>query len=121
MIKQFKIFESYESNIENYIKQTVIGEYNELTEDLYSIICEEGFVSDLEEINEQEYDINDFEYLTLNLIDEDKHGLIDFDDKIVDKFNDFDFRLKESQMPDYPSTVDFIDYEKGIVYIIRLI
>ena len=47
-------------------------------------------------------------------------GLINMEDDIIEKFNDFDIKLKETQ--EYPyDTLDFIDYDKGIVYIIRLI
>lgn len=121
MIKTFESHTSYESDIEKYLKQSVLGDFEELTPQLFDIIAEEGFVGDLEDINEEEYDAEDFEYLILDLIDEDKKGLMEFDDGTLNKFGDFDIKLKESQMPDYPTSVDFIDYDKGIVYIIRLI
>lgn len=121
MIKTFESHASYEEDIEKYYTQAILGYYDELTTILFDLIAEEGFVEDLEHINDAEFEAQDFEYLILDISEEDKEGLINFDDEIVNKFNDFDFKLKESQMPDYPTSVDFIDYEKGVVYIIRLI
>lgn len=55
-----------------------------------------------------------------NLAMNDKKGLIAMTDWALEKFNDFDLRLKKPQ--EYPyDTLDFIDYDKGIVYIIRII
>jgi hypothetical protein len=56
----------------------------------------------------------------LNLSKEDKAGVINMDENVVNKFNEFDVKLKEKG--EYPyDTLDFIDYDKGIVYIIRLL
>lgn len=42
------------------------------------------------------------------------------DEDVVEKFNDFDMELKK--IGEYPyDTLDFIDYDNGIVYIIRLL
>ena len=65
----------------------------------------------------QEY----FEYTVLNISEEDQKGLIEGDDDVINKFNEFDLELKKEQGSDYPTICDFIDYKKGIVYIIRLI
>lgn len=121
MIKKFESHKTYKEDIERYYTQTVLGDYDMLTNILFDIIAEEGFVGDLEEINEEEYDTEDFEYLVLDISEEDRQGLINMDEETVNKFADFDIRLKESQMPYYPTTVDFIDYGQGKVYIIRLI
>jgi len=105
----------------NYMLQIFDEEYLDITNELWNDIQEEGFVDDLDDYYEETYEKEDFEYIKLNISKEDKQGLINFDDEIVNKFADFDFELKKEQEPDYPTMVDFIDYDKGIVYIIRLI
>ena len=58
-------------------------------------------------------------FTTLNLTSKDKNGLIEFDDDVIEKFNDFDIKLKS--MSEYPfNKLDLIDYDNGVVYIIRL-
>jgi hypothetical protein len=52
------------------------------------------------------------------LIDEDKNGLINFDDDVVNDFNEFDIELKDSQKYPY-NMIDMIDYNNGIVYILK--
>jgi len=121
MIKMFETHINYEEDIERYLTETILGDYKELTEELFNMIAEEGFVEELEDINEVTLEFGDFEYLILDITEQDKQDLIKFDDDTINKFNDFDFKLKESQMPAYPTCVDFIDYDAGIVYIIRLI
>lgn len=50
----------------------------------------------------------------------DKQGLISNNENTLEKFNDFDIKLKS--LGEYPyDTLDFIDYKKGIVHIIRLV
>ena len=107
-------------SINDYMEDVDYGTYDELTDELYYLISEDGWLGQLEEEYEEEYSVEDFEYTTLDLSDEDREGLMNEDDDIVDKFNDFDIKLKETQL--YPfDTLDFIDYDKGIVYIINLI
>lgn len=123
MIKIFNIFIKENVNnflIEDYLTQVYTGEYNELTEELFDIISMEGWLVSIEEEFGEEYFQDDFEFITLNLSSTDKNGLINSDENIIEKFNDFDMRLKSNQ--EYPyDTLDFIDYDKGIVYIIRLL
>lgn len=107
-------------SVGDYMAQVEGGNYNPLTPDLFDMIEEEGWLFELEEEFGAEYDEGDFEYMTLDLTEEDKKGLLNFDNEIVEKFNAFDIELKA--LGKYPfSTLDFIDYDKGIVYIIRLL
>jgi len=114
-----KYLRKFENN--NYLKQVHIGEYVDITDELWNEIQEEGFVDDLNDYYGETYEQDDFETLILDISDDDKEGLIDFNDDTVNKFADFDYNLKKEQEPEYPTMVDFIDYDNGIVYIIRLI
>lgn len=103
--------------VNDYIDQVYKNEYKSLTNELFNYIAEEGWLYELEEFYDREFDKNDFSYTKLNLTKEDKYGLINFDDDVIEKFNDFDSRLKS--MDEYPfKIIDLIDYDNGIVYII---
>jgi len=111
--------DNYKS-VNDYMEDVDYGTYDELTDELYKLISEEGWLEQLQEEYEEEYSIEDFEYTTLELTEEDSEGLINMEDDIVEKFNDFDIKLKETQR--YPfDTLDFIDYDNGIVYVVNLI
>lgn len=102
------------------MKQVEYGDYEELTTELYDFISMEGWLVNIEDEFGEEYEQEDFEYLKLDLSEKDRLGLINMDENIVEKFNDFDMELKNRG--EYPyDTLDFIDYENGIVYIIRLL
>jgi len=106
--------------IQDYLKQVEYGDYEELTTELYDLISMEGWLVSIEDVFGEEYEQEDFEYLKLDLSEKDRLGLINMDENIVEKFNDFDMELKNRG--EYPyDTLDFIDYDNGIVYIIRLI
>lgn len=104
--------------IELYLREIDIGIYYPLSQNLFEDISDEGFVGELEDVYELSLTKEDFEYLILPITLEDKLGLINLDDATLEKFNELDINLKEIQTDII--LLDFIDYDKGIVYIIRL-
>jgi len=119
--KQF-LNENTQNNktIQDYLKQVEYGDYEELPTELYDLISMEGWLVNIEDEFNEEYEQEDFEYLKLDLSEKDRLGLINMDENIVEKFSYFDMELKNRG--EYPyDTLDFIDYDNGIVYIIRLI
>jgi hypothetical protein len=119
IIESFNSFDT-QVTIDEYMEQIRTGDYDELPQDLYDLICEEGWVVNLEDEHQAEYTIDDFEHMTLKLSPKDRKGLMTDDEITIEKFNDLDIKLKEEG--DYPyDTLDFIDYDKGTVHIIRLI
>lgn len=109
-----------EKTIEDYLKEVKFEDYDYLDSDLFDMISNEGWLEQLEEESDSEFIEDDFEYIELKLTKYDKDGLINMEEETLEKFNDFDIQLKiESEYPH--DTLDFIDYDKGIVYIIRLI
>lgn len=123
-MKYLKIYENFLSDpdIKNYLDQVRRTEFKPLTKELFDFIQEEGFFDDLENYYDNKYSISDFLYIDLKLTNLDKIGLKKFDDDIVNKFADFDYLLKKSadDKGEYTKICDFIDYEKGIVHIIKL-
>ncbi len=107
-------------SVSDYIKQVNTNEYLGLTKKLFNEIEEEGWLGDLEEHYDSGFSVKDFKYTKLELSDNDKKGLKNFDDDVVNKFNDFDIELKSKEAYPY-KTIDMIDYDKGIVYIIKYI
>ncbi len=108
-----------ELSISDYLKQVDTLSYKPLTSKLYDFIDEEGWLESLEDVYNKEYTKKDFEYTQLELSKADKEGLINFEDVMINKFNSFDIKLKE--LDNYPfKKLDFIDYDNGIVYLIRI-
>jgi len=97
-----------------------------ITDELYDSIEEEGWVQDLtDDMSDEDYDMNreiiksGFVYKELDLYYTwQKDHIKSKYDYTINLFNKFDDKLKETQEPPY-HTLDFIDYDKGIVYIIK--
>lgn len=111
--------ETNQTDLDYYLEQIQNNdEYYELTRDLYENIEDEGWLENLEDEYDKELGIEDFEYFKLDVTPSDKIGLIYYDDNTLEKFNEFDIRIKE--MSEYPyNMLDFIDYDDGQIYIIR--
>lgn len=121
MLTNYKLFiyEELNTSIRKYYWMQIEdkNDWKSITDTLYNDILEEGWIEELKYVY-NEVNKEDFSYLSLDLIDEDKKGLMEFDDNILEDFNDFDIEIKDKQK--YPfNMIDFIDYEKGIVYIIK--
>jgi hypothetical protein len=121
MIKEFNKFNQYINEnliVDDYINQLNSNEYSKLTKKLFSDIEDEGWLEQLEDFYNKKFDITNFKFMMLTLTNADKQGLINFDDDTIEKFNDFDIKLKS--MGKYPyNTLDLIDYDNGIVYIVK--
>lgn len=100
--------------------------YKPITDELYDGIEEEGWVQDLtDDMTDDEYDANreiiksGFVYKQLDLYYVwQKEHIINEYDYTLKIFNKFDLEIKISQTAPY-HTLDFIDYDKGAVYIIK--
>lgn len=123
-ISKFKdyIFENENGNnndhsFQKYYYQIINSGFEPLSDELWDGLLMDGFP---EEVNNYQGDFNqnNYEYIKLDISEEDKDGLKNGSDQIVDKYNDFDIWLKEEQKL-YPKFLDFVDYEKGEVYIIN--
>lgn len=106
-------------SIKSYLKQVDTYIYNPISMMLFTEISQEGHVTSLREVYERKFTKKDFEYLILNISKKDQDGLKAYKDSAVNKFNRFDIELKERQKG-YPKIVDFIDYDNGVVYIVRV-
>lgn len=121
MITDYKLFiyEDIDYSIrKDYRKQVEDkSDWLSITDDIYNQVEEEGWIDDLEymygDINKE-----DIKYKELKITKKDKEGLINFDEDIVDDFNEFDIEIKETQKYPY-KIIDFIDYENGKVYILK--
>jgi hypothetical protein len=121
MLKNYKLFiyEELDSSIrKNYWMQIKDDKnWEPISSQLFDELLDEGWIEDLEYVYD---DVNKDNILVkeLELIDEDKNGLINFDDDVVNDFNEFDIELKDSQKYPY-NMIDMIDYNNGIVYILK--
>ena len=120
MLKSYKLFiyEQTDNSIRKYYWMQIEDDnWIPLTDKLWDDIIEEGWIEDLEYVYD---DINkeDIVFKKLDLIEEDQQGLINNDEDTINDFNEFDIELKDKGK--YPfNMIDMIDYEKGIVYILK--
>ncbi len=107
-------------DIDEYIEQVKNNKFIPMSAYLYKQILDEGYVDDLNEYYDTIYDQNSFEYLNLKLTKDDIFGLKMYDKITLDKFNRFDIKLKNLDRDTYPRIVDFIDYDLGKVFVVKL-
>ena len=104
--------------LEVYQTQIFLGTYIGLTPEVFDFIVQEGWIESIEDDQERGLCFADFEFLTLNLSPDDKSRLHQLDQNTIEKFNELDIRIKNQQKYPY-YTLDFIDYDEGVIYIIR--
>lgn len=99
-------------NFEDLFIQVEKSAYGPMNKYLWKELLNDGWPDETGSDN-----INDYSYIPMDIPIEDSEGLQNFDDDIVEKYNRFDIKLKSK----YGTTkyLDFIDYDKGIVYLIR--
>ena len=86
------------------------GKYKPLTDEVWEVIQDEGYDEELEL-----YDPEDFQYMELDIPPEDVEALKAFSDEALEKYNRFDIELKEK----YENHIDLIDYDNGVVKVVR--
>ena len=96
-------------NVTDYEKQITHSIYKPLSILTWNTIQDEGI--------DEEWEVsrNDLEEIILNIPQSDTDGLKQFKDDVVNRYNVFDIWLKEK----FQYHVDFIDYDNGVVKIIR--
>jgi hypothetical protein len=84
--------------------------YKPVTNEIWDTISIEGL--------DEEFDLErkDFSYAILPISKKDKALLKKGDDNTLEYWNDFDWELKEK----FKKFIDFIDYENGVVRIIKV-
>jgi len=98
--------------INNLIKKIPNLHYRAITKSIWQTILVEGLD---EEYNAKK--MRNWVYVVLPISKKDKIGLKKWKDDVIEKFNYFDYLLKEKYNMKY---IDLIDYSKGIVRIVRL-
>jgi hypothetical protein len=121
MLKSYKLFiyEELDSSIKkNYWMQINDDKgWNPISDELFNQLLDEGWIDDLEYVYDDVTKDN-ISVKELELIDEDKNGLISFDEDVINDFNELDIEIKDGQGYPY-NMIDMIDYDNGIVYILK--
>ena len=114
------IYEELDNSIRKYYWMQIKDSSNWLpvTDELFIDLEEEGWIEDLEYGLDDGVCKGDLVYKELDLIEEDKNGLINYYYNIIEDFNEFDIEIKNTQK--YPfKMIDFIDYQTGSVFIVK--
>jgi len=106
----FKLNENY--NFNDLLNQIKKSRYNHMTYNIWEDLLLDGYPEEFDDYNPDHY-----KYLKLDISDNDKEKLINFDNDIIEKYNEFDILLKDNGY--YPKYLDFINYETGELFIIK--
>jgi hypothetical protein len=101
----------YLTEFTELLSQVKTGVYKPLPDEVWEAIEDEGYSE------EEGLQREDFEYITLTIPHEDAKALRDFSDEAIEKYNRFDIKLKDL----FERHIDLIDYDKGIVRVVRVI
>lgn len=101
------------SDINQYLKQLESLSFIEISDETFETIQEEGLDEEYELFNR-----NNYQEAFLQINHDDRIGLMNLTEEMLNKFNDFDIKLKENFHMKY---IDFIDYNNGVVKIIKII
>jgi hypothetical protein len=108
----------FKDKIKYYLNQIKFNQYKPITKEIFNDLKEEGWIEQLNSFYKTEIISTDIIFTQLNLLENDKNGLISFNNDIVDFFNYFDIIIKKKQKYPY-KVLDMIDYNNGIVYIFK--
>ena len=97
----------------NLFNQIQNGNYQPISDDVWGSLEIDGFP---EEVND--FDLKHYEMLDLEIPIDDEIGLAEFNDNVVNKYNNFDIELKNSGWLE-KGYLDLIDYEAGKIFIIK--
>jgi len=116
-MKYLKLYEDYKKNEWSILIDEILkSEFLPITDELWESINMDGYS---EEVNDYEgdFDRNNYTYMEIELSDKDRIGLINMDEDVLERYNDFDVYFKAEGY--YPEYIDLIDYDEGKIYIIK--
>lgn len=96
--------------MEEFFNQIKNKKYKEIDSNIFETIQYEGLDEEFDVFNQ-----NDWEFIELELNQEQIVGLKKFEKETVELFNLFDIKLKEN----FKKHIDLIDYDNGIIRIVR--
>ena len=113
-----KYINSYK--FKNLFDQIISGDYQELTDDVWDALEWDGWIDDASRLHhgKKGEDREDYEFIELDIPEADEFGLATKDEKVLDKYNDFDIELKDKLYD--KGYLDLIDYEEGKVRIVKI-
>jgi hypothetical protein len=95
-------------DIQRYLKFVPRLKYKKVTSAVRRVIEDEGL--------DEEFPDSVWTVADLPITDEEAEALMDMDDDAIDEWAEFDFKLKTKYKLRY---IDIIDYDRGIVRILR--
>ena len=103
---KFRIVE----NFDDIVSQIKNNNFMIVPDDIWETIEYEGLDEEFNSGREL------FTYTELNIPEDVRENLKKFDDATVERFNEFDIFLKDN----FKNLIDFVDYDNGRVYIIKV-
>jgi len=96
------------------------GDFKDLNNDIWESLEYDGWIDDASRVGYGKYglDKEDYEYIEIDIPEEDEFGLITLDDNIIEKYNDFDIEFKDKYYN--KGYLDLVNYDEGKLFIVRL-
>jgi hypothetical protein len=95
----------------NYLSQIPNLDWKPVNKRTWATIQDEGLDEE-----QDAFEPSDWMMASLNIRPDDAQALMAFEDDAIEEFNRFDIALKQK----FPGLVDFIDYDRGTVTIVKV-
>ena len=101
------------------LKQIKEKEYKPLRFTIYNFIENDGYVAELSGLKGKRFDIDDFEYISLDIDNEDKVGIRSDNTSIINKYYMFSYYV-EHTCQEIPECMVFVMKDLGVVICVKL-
>jgi len=108
--------------METLLQQVRVKDFKPSNFSVYSIIEEDGFITELEGMFNEKYSVDDFEYMVLDLSIKEKNGILYYMSYMTNRIQDLKNKIeKETQdNPLKPKARVYINREKCFISIVKL-
>lgn len=101
------------------IKQIKEKEYKPLRFTVYNFIEDDGYVTEISGLKGERFGIDDFEYISLDIPDEDRNAIRSENSNVINKYHMFSYHVEHS-CQDVPECMVFVMNDLGLVIAVKL-
>lgn len=106
--------------MEELIKQIYEKQFKPITFTIYNFIDSDGFVTELHAVYKEDFSIDDFEYIKLDISDFDKESLLQKDRFVLAKYNKLKKHIERELQEGYPKMKLFLMNDKTTLVIVKV-
>jgi len=98
--------------METLLQQVRVKDFKPSNFSVYSIIEEDGFITELEGMFNEKYSVDDFEYMVLDLSIKEKNGILYYMSYMTNRIQDLKNKIEKARV--------YINREKCFISIVKL-